>query len=369
MKDLKDYSDLTVGHKIPWRNRTIQEIIANGKNYIVFIDDKDIICWDADPLPQGKNFGNVENQISFWESNCNRLFNKKESFDYKCLLAEGYARMLDTQDEEAAVSIIKSTSKNIEVEGEQILRQNYLLASFIAVCFVVLLLIIFVITKEHIKEGIYQIFLTGFFGGIGGFIFSMIRDVDYTVRLSYGKRVHQIDGCLRIVYGLFAGVIVALGFKAKIIFGFLDSGNANLYALYFLGVLSGASERLLPVIINQTEKAYIDKLNNSDHTNSDTAQSGSTVLNPMIKDITPKEGKKGQEIALEIVGTNFKEPKTVQLLRDSEVMICKDILSNSTIIQSKVLIDKEPDGKWDIMIENEDGKQAHLNKVFTILKS
>ena len=367
MKDLKDYSGLTVGHKIPWRNRTIQEIIANGKNYIVFIDDKDIICWDADPLPQGKNFGNVENQISFWESNCNRLFNKKESFDYKCLLAEGYARMLDTQDEEAAVSIIKSTSKNIEVEGEQILRQNYLISSFTAVCLVVIVLVIFVMTKEHIKEGIYQIFLTGFFGGIGGFIFSMIRDVDYTARLSYGKRVHQIDGCLRIVYGLFAGVIVALGFKAKIIFGFLDSGNANLYALYFLGVLSGASERLLPVIINQSEKAISDKLSNSDHPIGDKVQAGST--DPMINDMTPKEGKKGQETAIEIVGANFKEPKTVQLLRGNEVLVCKDVLSNSTIIQSKVLIDKEPDGKWDIMIENGDGKQARLNKVFTILKS
>jgi hypothetical protein len=267
-----DYTDLKRGDVIPERNRKIKEIIGEDKHFIVYLDDKDIICWDVDKTYKtsdkkfGKEFGNIENQISFWESNCNRLFNKKESFDYKCLLAEGYARMLDARDDKTANSIIKSTSERIKVQGEQILRQNYLLASFRATCIVIILLIIFIIMKEYIRKDIYEICLTGFMGGIGGFISSMLRAAHYKPILSYGKRIHRMDGYLRIVYGLIGGAIVAIGVKANIIFGFLDSEKKSLFSLYFLGAISGASEQLLPNIINQSGKIYSNKLNKSDKT-------------------------------------------------------------------------------------------------------
>jgi hypothetical protein len=94
-------------------------------------------------------------------------------------------------------------------------------------------------------------------------------------------------------------------------------------------------------------------------------QAVAAASNPVIKDITPKEGEKDQEIPMEIVGTDFKAPR-VQLLRGSEAMVGTGILSNSTKIQCKVKIDKESDGKWDVIVENEDGKQARLAEVFVI---
>ena len=97
------------------------------------------------------------------------------------------------------------------------------------------------------------------------------------------------------------------------------------------------------------------------------AQAVAAASNPVIKDITPKEGEKGQEIPMmEIVGTDFKAPRTVQLVRGSEAMVGTGVLSNATKIQCKVMIDKEPDGKWDVLVENEDGKQARLAEVFVI---
>jgi hypothetical protein len=96
------------------------------------------------------------------------------------------------------------------------------------------------------------------------------------------------------------------------------------------------------------------------------AQAVTVVSNPVIKDITPKEGEKGQDIAMEIVGTDFRAPRTVQLLRGSEAMVGTGVLSSATKIQCKVMIDKEPDGKWDLIVLNEDGKQARLAEVFVI---
>jgi hypothetical protein len=91
--------------------------------------------------------------------------------------------------------------------------------------------------------------------------------------------------------------------------------------------------------------------------------------NPVIDDITPKEGEKGKVIDMEIVGTDFNKARTVQLVRGSEKMICTGVSSNATKIQCKVMIDKEPDGKWDVIVSNDDGKQAKLSEAFTIKRT
>lgn len=96
------------------------------------------------------------------------------------------------------------------------------------------------------------------------------------------------------------------------------------------------------------------------------AQMAIAVSHPVIKDIIPREGVKDQQIGLEIVGTDFKSPKTVSLHRGNEVMFGTEVMSNTTKIQCKIKIDKEPDGKWDVIVENEDGKEARLNEIFTI---
>jgi hypothetical protein len=96
------------------------------------------------------------------------------------------------------------------------------------------------------------------------------------------------------------------------------------------------------------------------------AQALTAASNPVIKDITHKEGEKGQEITMEITGTDFKAPRKVQLLRGSEAMAGTEVLSNATKIQCKIMIDKEPGGKWDVVVLNEDGKEARLVEAFTI---
>lgn len=87
---------------------------------------------------------------------------------------------------------------------------------------------------------------------------------------------------------------------------------------------------------------------------------------PKIKDITPKEGPKGKHLSLEIAGTGFKSPRAVHFVRGGEAMVGTEILANATRIHCKLQIDKEPDGKWDIVVENEDGTKAQLPEVFTI---
>jgi hypothetical protein len=87
---------------------------------------------------------------------------------------------------------------------------------------------------------------------------------------------------------------------------------------------------------------------------------------PEIERVVPEEGKKGEDINLKLSGKDFRSPRAVRLVRGQEQMSAEEILSSATQIQCKIMIDKEPDGKWDVIVENEDGKQARLPGAFTI---
>jgi hypothetical protein len=95
-------------------------------------------------------------------------------------------------------------------------------------------------------------------------------------------------------------------------------------------------------------------------------QPSTSTLMPVIREIAPKEGSKGQQVNLEIVGSGFRSPRNVRLVRGNEIIEATSILSNESTINCKLLVDKEPDGKWDIIVENPDGKQGRLAEAFTI---
>ena len=90
-------------------------------------------------------------------------------------------------------------------------------------------------------------------GGIGAFVSTMINAKKYNADITTNKKIHAIDGSLRILYGVIAGVLVAMGIKANIILGFANGINKSIYLYTFLGAIAGASEVFLPNIIKQVE--------------------------------------------------------------------------------------------------------------------
>ena len=128
----------------------------------------------------------------------------------------------------------------------------------ITTALITILIIIGVVFKNTITTfvsyDIYRIFLMGLFGGIGAFVSTMIRVKKYEAEITLGKNVHRLDGFLRIVYGLFAGVIISLGIKSNIIFGFIKDSTQNSFVELFIGIIGGASEIILPNIIKKVEE-------------------------------------------------------------------------------------------------------------------
>jgi hypothetical protein len=86
-----------------------------------------------------------------------------------------------------------------------------------------------------------------------------------------------------------------------------------------------------------------------------------------ITDATPKEGKEGETVLLEIAGTGFRTPNAVSLFRDHETIPAADITSSARLIRCKFRLDKEPGGdKWGLIVVNDDGGSARKDLIFTI---
>lgn len=254
-----DFSDLKIGDTDPYLGKKIKEIILSSNSFIVYIDEDQVIQWATSGHSEyGDDFGDIANQISYWESSCNRLFSKDDRYEYKCLLAEGYARMLGEGNQESAQKIIDRTSQRIEKHGKEILRQRYLLSGLYSTAFVAFLLMLAIILRHPLKDALnasgYEILLTSLFGGIGAFISTVTRAKNYNAEISVGKRIHEIDGVLRIIYGVIAGGIIGMGIKSNIIFGFVNEIQKNgVFVMTFLGAIGGASEIAIPSIIKKMD--------------------------------------------------------------------------------------------------------------------
>lgn len=240
--------------------KTVKEVILTSNTFAVYMDTDDIIQWSSSKGHDnfGSDFGKIQSQITYWESIANNLFDKKEAYDIKTALAESYAVMLDQgNDASAQENIDRVSPKRITIKGKEILRIQYILYSLLTTIGVIALVLLCILFKEKLVTIItyeeYRILLTSFFGGLGAFVFTMFRSKKYEAEIILGKDIHRLDGFLRIVYGLFAGLIVSIAIRSNIALGFIKDAGSNNSIEIFMGVIAGASEILLPNIIKKVE--------------------------------------------------------------------------------------------------------------------
>lgn len=256
--DLDDYAEYKIAKEGPL-GKNIKQIISQSNDCIVYLDIDDEIQWATINFANyHENFGDIQNKIYFWESTANRLFSKQEAFDYKCLIASAFSRILEDKNELFANQIIERTTHRMTKHAIEILKQDYLLAALKYTVLVLVSLTILLLIKNYllnyITQDAYHILVTILFGGIGAFIFAILRLKNYTPDISIGREIHKIDGALRIFYGLIFGLVVAIGIKSNVVLGFVNKLEMTIYLKAFLGIVAGASEILVPNLIKQVEE-------------------------------------------------------------------------------------------------------------------
>ena len=241
----------------------IKLIIFSNDTCIVFMDEKDVIQWTCDEEYQkDTEFGLIINKMSYWESLCNKLFEKNLCYENKCLLAEGVSRVFidrtTTDRFQVANEILDTTIHKIKIEGENILRNAYVKSSIFSFVALVILLVVEECCKRVIVSNLgydwHSLCQTAMVTGVGSFVSAITRAKDFKPDIIVDKKIHILDGVLRIVLGVLTGVFVWLGIKSNLIFSFLNNARKGEYIILFLGMTSGISERILPSIIKQFEK-------------------------------------------------------------------------------------------------------------------
>jgi hypothetical protein len=203
-----------------------------------------------------------------------------------------------------------------------------------------------------------------------GSIRAMISLVLIMVFIIFGIYLFRIVGTGS---STFAGVYPTLpdpkSFGEKKTMNFQKNSDGT-YDVWLIGEISDDGKRLAQQLVTTVGTLvvavagfYFGSTTMSSATAAAAASSGSS---PVVSRVTPDQSPKGKEITLEISGAGFKAPKAVRLTRGNETMSASDILSSATKIRAVLRVDKEPDGKWDLVVDNDDGKEARLAGAFTI---
>jgi hypothetical protein len=254
-----DYLSLKAGDVDHDLNKTIKEIIIKGNDYIVYMDTESTIQWGALNII-GSGFDKIQNQVSYWELICNKIFLKQdEAYSYKALLAEALARVLSGSDIKDAQSAINSATDLIKMQRGPIIRQAYVSGSYAMAFPLFLILLVGLLYLDKfgtagigLSKTAIEFIVAGLLGGIGAFISTMTGVTKYDPDISFNNGIYWLDGSFRVIYGVLAGALIVLGIKASFIT--LITVPDNIYALPFLSAIGGASEKILPNIIKKMEE-------------------------------------------------------------------------------------------------------------------
>ena len=256
-------SDVKVGDIDELTGQPIIYIVYSTPKFIVSIDKELSLNWlTANSYDvYASDFGEVAGSCDLSDALVDRIFNDpKNRLAYKKMLGNVIARLLDEKNSASARKLLAIVDERINEHARERVRMSYIYAALATVGIVGVLLAITVynqvyfLNKHHLDELRYKVVLCILLGGVGAFITTFARFKHYTGSLVAGVNIHRLDGFLRIFYGLIAGLIIVLAIKADALIGFADQKGENIpYLFYFLAMVAGASEVLIPNLIKQSE--------------------------------------------------------------------------------------------------------------------
>ncbi len=244
----------------PASGEKISLVLYQTNGFVVTIDASGNLNWTAKKhLTYAPEFGSIESQVALSENLVDRIFvGDDNKLSYKKMLGNALARLLDDKKTAPAQKMLREINHRILEHGKERVRMAYIIYALGGVALVSLLFAILIFwgasitPRLRVTAPLFQGLTCIFLGGIGAFISTFFRFKDYKGSLVSGLPIHRLDGALRIVYGMVAGLFLCLAVKGNIIAGFASETDL-LWIMYFLAMVAGASELLVPNLIKQTE--------------------------------------------------------------------------------------------------------------------
>jgi len=260
-----NYQALNPGDTDPNLGRKITVVIDKGVGHIVYLDE-DLNIQEAYAKDLDQATGRVVNRITaleglmgFTQENEKQMQrNAKRIIRIKNLLGEAFARSYKG-DCASALQVLDDAEFEIRRWNQDVSSRWYFSSAVICATLfgAVLLIAQFYGSALTLAFGknFLPIITVGLLGSLGAFASICMRHRGITLDANAGASVHTIEASARIFLGVVTALVMILMAKGGLLLELVEkSADSSMYIYVALGIMCGASERVLPSFVERAEK-------------------------------------------------------------------------------------------------------------------
>lgn len=256
-----DFTILNVGDV--FNGRTIKRIILQSDTCIVFLDLEANVNWQTGDEygAFADDFGAVRSRAGSLESIPNDLLAPSQREALQRMIGEALAGVLDDKASDNANSILAQAEIFVKARTTERARRWYLSSAFAVCAIAVLLALALLGMREPVQQRIglagFEVILATLMGALGAVLSMILRVSKLDIDAMAGSGIHYFEGAVRTTAGMAGAFLVALCVKGNILLGIINATDQTIPFLLAIGVVAGASERLVPNIIKKVEGTLI----------------------------------------------------------------------------------------------------------------
>lgn len=252
--DDTDFDSLHEGSFDPTLNKTIQFLIMQDTDFLVYLDQDLFVEWSIKERygAFAADFGMVVNRASYLEM-LTEVLPPARRLTLQRLIGESVARILDDRHSKDASAILDRVESILCSAG----RYRYIVAAsvfaIVAAIFLVVLWAIRTTARETLGVNAFDVIVASAMGVIGALLSIVMRASSVVIDPSEPAMAHYAEGSYRALAGGIGALLVGLAIKANVILGFASRVDHGVALMALLGVVAGVSERLVPTLVRRVE--------------------------------------------------------------------------------------------------------------------
>lgn len=251
----KSWNQLKVGDLDPGHGVVIKYVIQKSRRFIVYLDDHCDVYWNKSHTIDGDHVEFTLNKVALLETKSEFLRGTNDLFVCRKLLGESVARLLSSKDGNSAQELLNEAKIFIGKKNRELARLWFYGSAYTCAFLLLIGLLFSVFLKPQIEQAtnpdVYLVALAMIIGGIGALMSVVTRSSKIVIDATEGKSAHQFEGVSRIVAGCIGGLFVSLVIKSGVLFGGQQFSEHIFHLVLTASVIAGASERLVPSLIDK----------------------------------------------------------------------------------------------------------------------
>jgi hypothetical protein len=254
---------LVEGKRDPRLDKTVQDLILQTSQVAVYVDDAQSVNWYGN-VQLTPDMTQVLTDVAHLETVSSCLEKTPHLRPVRRLLAEALARMFGNADIEGAKLALGKAEQYLVARLTEQGRIWYLeaAATSAVIVFLVAALIVSLIVfpfAPYVDIAFSFIVWAAAMGALGALLSILLRAMRMDFNAGAGRSIHRVEGVARICAGALGGLLMALAVKSDLLFGVVRQIQDYKYLILLLGMVAGASERLVPSFIQRVETSVAEQ--------------------------------------------------------------------------------------------------------------